>query len=323
MDYKDYYQTLGVNKNADEKEIKKAYRQLAQKYHPDRNHGDKASEEKFKDINEAYEVLSDAEKRQKYDQFGAQWQQYASAGGRPDDFDWTRWGAAPGGGGYRTVTQEELNQMFGGGSGGFSDFFETLFGGGGSRQADGFSSFGNMGGAYQPGPQNGRDHEHAIDVTLEEVFYGTTRTLQWEDGRSLAAKIPPGVKTGSRIRLSGQGQPGVSGGKAGDLYLMVNVLPHPIYDRDGDDLKMRVPVDLYTAVLGGQADVFAIGKQVKLTIPPETKNSKQFRLRGLGLPQLRQPDQRGDLYVSIDVQLPYNLSDEEKKLFEELRDLRS
>jgi curved DNA-binding protein len=333
MDYRDYYQTLGVSKSATEKEIKKAYRKLAQKYHPDKNPGDKASEEKFKDINEAYEVLSDADKRSKYDQFGSQWQQFERAGGRPEDFNWGSWaaGAQPGGGTYtRTVSPEEFERMFGGGqfggASGFSDFFETLFGGMGRSGGRGQSPFGS--GFDDPAAGRarslrGQDFEHAVQVTLEEAFHGTTRQLQWEDGRTITAKIPRGVKTGSRIRLSGQGQPGQSAGSAGDLFLVIEVLPHRTYERDGDDLRLVVPVDLYTAVLGGKGEVKSLDRNVKLTIPAGTANGKQFRLRGLGMPKLRQPDHRGDLFATVDVKIPEKLSKEEKKLFQQLRELRS
>lgn len=327
MKVQDYYQTLGVSKNADEKTIKKTYRKLARQYHPDVNPGDKAAEERFKAINEAYEVLGNTEKRQKYDQFGAQWQQYERAGGQPEDFNWSQWAAQPGGGGQsytRTVSPEEFAQMFGGGSGGFSDFFETLFGGMGQQRSGGFGSNDFGGGqTYQPRPRQGRDTEHTLQVTLDEAFHGTTRTLQWENGRSIQAKLPPGVDTGSRIRLSGQGEGGQAGGQAGDLYLTVDVRPHAVYQREGDNLRMELPVDLYTAVLGGQVEVRAIDKSVNLTIPPETANGKVFRLGGLGMPRLRQPDKRGDLYVTVKLILPQKLTDQEKELFAELRALRA
>jgi len=322
MEYQDYYQVLGVGKSASADEIKKAYRKLARKYHPDVNPGDDAAEEKFKQLNEAYEVLSDSEKRQKYDQFGAQWRQYERAGGRPEDFDWARWAGQPGGQRTqrRSVTPEEFEQMFGG-SGGFSDFFETLFGGMGRQQAGGSTDF--AGRQYQPRPNRGRDVEHSVQVTLEEAFHGTMRTLQWEGGRAIEARIPRGVQTGSRIRLGGQGETAMAGGQAGDLYLRVEVLPHTTFEREGDNLRVAVPVDLYTAVLGGAIEVPTIDRTVKLTIPSETANGKVFRLRGLGMPSLRNPDERGDLYAAIEVQLPQNLSEQEKELFQRLRDLRA
>lgn len=316
MEYKDYYKVLGVDKKASKEEITQAFRKLARKYHPDVNPDNKAAEEKFKEINEAHEVLSDPEKRKKYDQFGAQWQQYTRGGGRPEDFDWAPWGAQPGAGGAytRTVSPEEFQQMFGGGLGGFSDFFETLFGMGG-RQPQGMGGFEDIFGARRARP---RDSEHTVQVSLEEAFHGTTRTLQWEDGRRIEAKIPPGVHTGSRVRLKGQGE-GRSSGASGDLYLKVDVTTHPIFRREGDDLRLTIPIDLYTAVLGGEVDVATIDKKVRLTIPPETQNTKAFRLQGLGMPRLRNPKQRGDLFVTVDVQLPRNLTQEERSLFEQLR----
>lgn len=320
MQYRDYYQTLGVSKDATDKELKRAYRKLAQKYHPDRNPDNKTAEEKFKEINEAYEVLSDAEKRGKYDQFGSQWQQFERSGGRPQDFNWDPWASAGGGSGSgQRISQEDLERMFGGagGSGGFSDFFSTLFGGGmgGARN----SGFGGQPTGFNQ--QRSQNSEHSIQVTLEEAFNGTSRQLQWEDGRVITAKIPRGVKSGSRIRLSGQGQP-VRGGKAGDLYLVVEVLPHQVYERDGDNLRIIVPVDLYTAILGGKVEVTTLDRSVNLTIPAGTANGKQFRLRGLGMPNLRKPDERGDLLASIDIQIPTDLSPKELDLFKQLQELK-
>jgi len=198
----------------------------------------------------------------------------------------------------------------------------------GRRSGGGFSQGGFSSGGYPQGgfgniSQRGQDLEHAVQITLAEAFYGTERTLQWEDGRSLTAKIPRGVKSGSRIRLSGQGHPGISGGKSGDLFLVVDVLPHQQFERDGSDLQVKVPVDLYTLLLGGTVEVPTIDKTVRLTIPAETANGKQFRLRGLGMPSLRQPDERGDLLARVEVTLPKQLSSEEKQLFEKLREMRN
>lgn len=316
MEYKDYYKILGVSKNADEKEIKKAYRQLARQYHPDLNPGDKAAENRFKEINEAYEALSDSEKRKMYDQFGSQWQQYQRAGGNPNDF-WQQWQGGqgrPSGYGH-TMNAEQFEQMFGG-AGGFSDFFETLFGNMG--RPSGFSS----GGRGQTAVRRGQDIEHTIQVTLLEALQGSTRQLKWDDGRTLSAKIPPGVKTGSRIRLSGQGQPGMGGAAAGDLYLTVEVLPDATYERDEDNLRLTLPIDLYTAVLGGTAEVASLDRKVNLTIPPETANGKVFLLRGLGMPKLKNPSERGDLLVTVQVTLPTQLTPQEKALFQQLRDQR-
>ena len=321
MNYKDYYKILGVDRNASQDEIKKAFRRLARKYHPDMNKGDKDAEEKFKEINEAHEVLSDPEKRQKYDQFGVHWQQYERAGGRPEDFNWDAWRTQPGGFHTRTVSPEEFEQLFGnlggiGGMGGFSDFFETLFGG--------FRRAGGAGYARQQvrRPQRGQDAEHTVEITLEEAHRGTTRILQWEDGRKIEAKIPPGVKTGSKVRLRGQGGRGAMGGQSGDLYLKIKVLPHPLFTREGDDLRTNVPVSLYDAILGGEVEVAAIDRRVKLTIPPGTQNGRVFRLRGLGMPNVRNPEKRGDLLVKVNVLLPKDLTPKERELFQKLRDMR-
>lgn len=323
MEYKDYYKILGVDKKASSDEIKKAYRKLARKHHPDVNPGDKSAEERFKEINEAYQVLSDAEKREKYDRFGSQWQQYQRAGGRAEDFDWGAWQAQPGRAGTytREVSPEEFEQMFGGGLGGFSDFFETLFGGG--MRGTGFGERNIYeGGGRAARPRRGRDVEHTLQISLEEAFHGTTRMLEWEGGRRIEAKIPPGVRTGSRIRLSGQGEAGSDQGSAGDLFLKIEVAPHPKFGREGNDLQVTVPVDLYTAILGGEVNVSSLDRTVKLNIPPQTKNGKVFRLRGMGMPRLNKLDERGELYATVEVQIPQDLSPEEKELFERLREMR-
>ena len=320
MEYKDYYRTLGVSRTADEKEIKKAYRKLAQQYHPDKNPGDKTAEQRFKEINEAYAVLSDADKRSKYDRFGAQWEQYERAGGRPEDFDWGRWsgapGSAPGGGHTRTLSPEEFEQMFGG-SGRFSSFFETLFGGrGGARPERRSSGYGfdpsAMGGMNIPQPAT----EATTQVTLDEAFHGTTRVLERSDGTRLEVNIPRGVQTGSKVRMRGAaGQ--------GDIVVAVEVLADPAYTREGDNLRVSVPIDLYTALLGGEAQVKAPDKTVVLRIPAGTQNGKVFRLRGLGMPHLKKTETRGDLLAVAEVRLPTHLSDREKQLFEELRQIRA
>ena len=312
MQYRDYYQILNVNKTASQDEIKKAYRKLAREYHPDVNPDDPNAEEKFKDINEAYQVLSDAEKREKYDRFGSQWKQYQQTGGRAEDFDWSQWAARgqPGGAQYRTVSQEEFEQMFGGGLGGFSDFFETLFGGRTARRGTRQS--------YQPEMRRGRDIEHPVEITLEEAFHGTTRLLTFEGGRRIEASIPPGVKTGSKIRLSGQGAEGTAG--SGDLFLKIKVLPHGKFRREGDHLYIDQPVDFFTALLGGEVTVATIDKTVKLTVPPETDSGKTFRLKGLGMPKLSQPGKRGDLFAVLEVQVPKNLTPEQKEEFKALQE---
>jgi len=314
MQYRDYYQTLGVKKDASQDEIKKAYRKLARKYHPDVNPDDPNAEEKFKDINEAYQVLSDEEKRSKYDRFGSQWKQYQQTGGRTEDFDWSQWASrGQPGGRYRSVSQEEFEQMFGGGLGGFSDFFSTLFGGmAGARPSQRTAR-----GTRTQAIQRGQDIEHSVQISLEEAFNGTTRLLTFEDGRRIEASIPPGVKTGSKIRLSGQGGDGPRG--SGDLYLKIKVASDPKFSRDGDDLKIDQPVDLFTALLGGELEVSTIDKAVKLTVPPESDSGKIFRLKGLGMPKLNNPEKHGDLFVTLQIQVPKKITAEQKKKFKELQ----
>lgn len=317
MDYKDYYKILGVPRNADEKEIKRAFRKLAQQYHPDKNPGDAEAERKFKEVNEANTVLSDADKRSKYDKFGSQWEQYTRAGGRPEDFNWGGFGAgAPGGGQARSVSPEEFEQFMRGGN--FSDFFETLFGGGdlGGRRAGPRYRTGS-GGSFEPFPgAQPRNQEVPVQVTLEEAFHGATRTLESSDGTRMQANIPRGVQTGSKVRMRGAvGQ--------GDILLKVEVAPHAQFTRTGDDLRVQVAVDLYTALLGGEVAIPTLERSVMLTIPAGTQNGRTFRLRGLGMPKLKQPDQRGDLLAEVSIKLPTELTAEEKELFQKLRTLRS
>ena len=241
-------------------------------------------------------MLSDPEKRAKYDQFGAQWQQYQSAGAQPGGFDWSRWASQPGGQSYtRTVSPEEFEELFGGrggggGGGGFSEFFEMLFGG--NRRAAGSEPFADMS-RTSARPRRGRDYEQPVEITLEEAYSGSKRLLRREDGSTVEVKIPPGVTTGSKVRLSGEGGAGTV---AGDLYLAIEVKPHPRYERRGDDLVVKVPVDLYTAMLGGEVPLNTMGGSVVLTVPPETPNGKTIRLRGQGMPQLKDPERHGDLY---------------------------
>jgi curved DNA-binding protein len=321
MEYKDYYKILGVSRNADEKEIKKAYRRLARQYHPDVNPGDKQAEARFKEINEAYEVLSDPEKRRKYDELGDSWQQWQRMGYDPRGFDWSRWTTTPPGG--VRVEFGDLGDLFG--RGGFSDFFQAIFGGMGGRTAEDvfgrrsiFDEF--AGGRGATGAARGRDLEQPIEITLEEAYRGTQRILQ-VDGRRLEVKIPPGVKTGSRVRIAGEGI-GSPTGARGDLYLRVEVKPHSTFERKEQDLYCEVPVDLYTAVLGGEVRVPTLDGAVALRIPPETQSGRTFRLQGLGMPHLHAPGQRGDLYVKVRVVLPQGLSEKEKDLFRELARLR-
>lgn len=332
MEYKDYYQILGVPKTADAKEIKTAYRKLAKELHPDKNPGNKQAETRFKEVNEAYEVLSDKDKREKYDTLGQNWNQYEQwqraggqgAGGQP--FDWGAFGGQPGSAGgasYRTVSPEELRDLFGEGGGGFSDFFRTFFGGMGG--AAGASGAGARTGAR---PRRGRDYEQPVSVALEEAFGGAQRLLEstGADGkvRRLEVKIPPGVKDGSRIRMAGQGGPGAGSGGSGDLYLVVTVAPHAVYQREEDDLRAELPVEMTTLVLGGEIAVPTLkGTRLSLKIPPETQNGKVFRLSGQGMPILGDATRRGDLFLKVRAVLPTNLSPKERQLLEELHTLRS
>jgi curved DNA-binding protein len=316
MEYKDYYKILGVPKNAEQKDVQKAYRKLARQYHPDINPNNKEAEDKFKEINEAYEVIGDPEKRSKYDQFGQDWQRYEQAqqqqqGGASGGFDWSQWSrqqGQPGAQGqyYNYTTEEDLNDLFGQG-GQYSDFFETLFGQG-ARQG------------RSQGPRRGRDAEAAVQITLEEAYRGTSRMLS-KDGREVEVKIPAGVKTGSRVRVPRQGSPGQGGAEAGDLYLTVEVLPHNRFERRDNDLVTEIEVPLYTAILGGKVTVPTLEGSVQLTIPPETQNEQMFRIRGKGMPHINNTSEKGDLFAKVKVRLPHNLTDEQRKLFEQLRDL--
>jgi curved DNA-binding protein len=320
MAKKDYYETLGLKRDASEKEIKKAFRALAQQYHPDKNPGDATAEQRFKEVNEAYSVLSDAESRKQYDRFGENWEQYARAGVNPNDFEGFGGGSNPfggfGGAGQgqsRSVSPEEFERMFGGGAGGGS-IFDTLFGGGmGGASSGAGRRRANMDFEQMRQPQA---REVTVQITLEEAQHGSTRMLQEPDGKRIEVTIPRGVKTGSKVRVKGTG--GV-----GDVLLQVEVLPHATFTREGDDLRCKVVVDLFTALLGGEAQVPTLERPVALNIPAGTQNGKVFRLRGLGMPHLKNPDTRGDILATVDVQLPTHLSEQERRLFEELKGLRA
>lgn len=330
MEYKDYYKILEVDKKATEKDIRSAFRRLARKYHPDVNPNNQEAEARFKEINEAYEVLSDPEKRKKYDELGPRWRDYEQwqrAGGQAGAGPFDGFGQAPGGAGYeyRTVTEDDLQDLFG--ESGFSDFFETLFGGGG-RGGAGRPGGPGSGRRRQAGPRRGRDVEEPVEITIREALNGTQRILQMmqPDGsvRRLEVKIPAGVTEGSRVRMAGQGSPGSGGGTGGDLYLRVHLADDPVFTRQGDDLEVDVPVDLTTLVLGGEVELpNPRGGRLSLRIPSGTQNNRSFRLRGQGLPKLRQPGERGDLVARVQAVLPENLTREERELFERLAALRS
>jgi len=317
MDYRDYYNILGVDKNASAKDIKKAYRKLARKYHPDVNAGDKRAEERFKEINEAHQVLSDPAKRKKYDQLGTDWQRWQRAGGSPGGFDWSRWtaGGTPPGFDVRYRTSEDPDNLFGGGS--FSDFFRQIFGAMGGERTGRQRGFPEQD-MFSRRPQRGQDYEQELEITLEEAYRGTTRIVK-KDGRRLEIKIPAGAKTGTRLRFVGEGAPGALGEQPGDLYLRIKVRPNSRFERKGADLYSTIQVDLYTALLGGKVRVPTLSGPVTLTIKPETQNGQTIRLHSKGMPKLRQKGEYGDLYAKVDVQLPTHLTPRQRELLEELR----
>ncbi len=326
MPAKDFYNILGVPRNASEKDIKQAYRRLARKHHPDVNPGDKSAESRFKEINQAHEVLSDPEKRKKYDQFGENWQhadQFAKAGAQQQAWDFgTRRGR---------VEFQNFGEM--GGTEGFGSIFDSIL-----------HDFGGGRGASRR-PRRGQDFEQPVEVTLEEAYRGATRMLEMQSEdpcptcrgkgcqtcggagavlrpRRLEVKIPPGVKDGSRVRIAGKGGAGHMGADAGDIYLIVSVKPDSRFQRTDDDLHVEVPVHLADAVLGGETEVPTLeGKRLALKLPPETQNGKMFRLAGQGMPRLGN-NTRGDLYAKVKVILPTRLSQKEKELFQQLKGLR-
>lgn len=308
MDYKDYYKVLGVEKTATPDQIKKAYRKLARQHHPDVNPNDANAEQKFKEVNEANEVLSDPEKRQKYDQLGADYQRYqqsggAGRGGQAGGFDWSQYaqGSGSGFGGFG-------GSSFGGEEADFSDFFSSLFG--------------EAGGTGSRRPGAGADYQAELELTLEEAYHGGPRTITVQ-GKNLRLTIQPGVADGQTIRLRDQGGPGRNGGPNGSLLITLHILPNARYARTGDDLTQDVPVGLYRALLGGEQTVETLGGPVKIKLKPETTNGSRVRLRGKGFPVYREKDKFGDLYLRLNVQLPTNLTEEERTLVEQLAKLRS
>ena len=322
MDFKDYYQVLGVSKQATAEEIKRAFRKLARTYHPDVNPGDASAEARFKEVNEAHEVLGDPEKRRKYDTLGANWRQYEQApGGWPGGFPGgpnARWnvntGSSPGGG--RPLSEEELHGAFGGG---FSDFFQAFF------------RDGQAGGAWPPPPRatRGRDTEYEIEFGLEDAFRGVTRriTLPATPGRpsrGLDVRIPAGVKTGSRVRVNGEGMPGAAGQEPGDLFLRVQLRPHPVFTVKGQNLYVTVAVPVPTAALGGEVEVQTLdGPELRLKIPAGTQPGQIFRLRGKGMPGLRRRHKRGDLYATAQITIPRDLTPAARRHYEALAGLET
>ena len=300
MEYKDYYKILGVSKSADEKAVKTAYRKLARKYHPDQNPDNPAAEEKFKDINEAYEVLGDADNRSQYDRLGANYHRWKQSGGAGGFQDFA--------GSYGGINPEDL---FGGGQGGFADILSSLFG----------QQMGGAGGGFsqQRAQPLRQDTEQQIDVTLEEAYSGGSRILVDGRGERFEVKIPKGAKTGTKVRLRGKGNRG------GDLYLIIRVQNHAQYERDDQDptlLYTTVPVDNLTAILGGEVRVGTLKGAINLKIAPGTQGGQKVKLRGRGMPDLRQNDRYGDLMADIQISIPTNLSAEERELYEQLSALR-
>lgn len=300
--FKDYYETLGVPRTATEKDIKAAFRKLARKHHPDVNPGEASAGERFKEINEAYEVLGDPEKRKRYDELGPRWREYEAweSARRPGPDPFGRRPEVE----YRTVSPEDLEDLFGG-SEPFSDFFQQMFRG--ARPS-----------ARVPRPQRGADVEGEAEITLEEAFNGTARTVEI-DGRRVEVRIPAGIHDGARVRGSGRGGSGYDGGSAGDLYIRVHVHPHPQFRRDGDNLVIRAPVPLDIALLGGTITVATLkGTSAQVSVPPQTQNGARLRLRGLGMPRLKGGG-NGDLIVELDVRLPSELTPEARELAQVLR----
>ena len=312
MEFKDYYKILGVEKSATKEEISKAFRKLALKYHPDKNPNDKAAEEKFKEITEAHEVLSDPEKRKKYDALGANWRQYQTSGGGFEDF-FTQFGSRRSGGGTTFEYSGDFGDIFGG-SGGFSDFFESMFGQRGGRGSDFFGG--------QRRAEKGQDFEATLYVSLEEAYNGSSKDVLIK-GKKLRIKINPGTKDGDKLRLKDQGGASRTGHGSGDLYLTTKITKHPFYEIDGDDLYYDLIIDLYTAVLGGKQQVKLInGKTINLSIPKGTDSGSLFRIGKFGLKKSGVSDERGDLYVKVKVETPKDLSKKELSLFEQLAKMK-
>lgn len=296
MDYKDYYKTLGVARNASQDDIRSAYRKLAMQYHPDRNPGDKAAEERFKEINEAYQVLSDTDKRAHYDRLGDSYTRWQSSG-RPGNFNWDQWYAQPGSGG-RVVYGDDLEDLFGGG-GAFSDFFRSIFGGLGGMSPD-----------QGRRVRQASSYEQPVSISLNEAYSGATRLLQ-NDERRIQVKIPAGARTGTKVRVP-EAAPG-----GADLYLRISVNDDPRFERRNNDLYTQIELDVFTAILGGELEVPTITGKVVLTIPPGTQPEQVFRLTGRGMPHLRNTKEHGDLYVRVKVRMPKSLSSRQRELIQE------
>ncbi len=311
MNYKDYYKILGVSKDASQEEIKKAYRKLAVKYHPDKTAGDKEAEERFKEIGEAYEVLRDPEKRKKYDQLGANWKQYEHAGA--GDYGFSRGSSGPGGSTF--YFEGNMDDLFGNSAsgGGFSDFFNAFFGNMGGTRSE-YSS--------RQQPSKGRDLKTEIQISLYEAYHGTTRILN-VDGKKIRISIKSGAYNGQELRIRGKGAPGSGGGPKGDIFVKISIQSDGKHTLQGNDLIYQAPVDLYTAVLGGKIAINTLAGRLNVTIPKGIQNGSKLRLKGKGMPVYGQHGTAGDLYVKVHVRIPQNLSKEETELFKKLREIRN
>ena len=302
MEYKDYYKVLGVERSATQDQIKKAYRKLAVKYHPDKNPGDKAAEEKFKEISEAYQVLGNEESRKKYDELGANWKQYENMG--------------YGGQGFQGFDGQGF-EGFGGS--GFSDFFDMFFGGqGGGFDFSNIGGFGGGRGRARTRAMKGQDLTATIDMTLREAYAGSQRMFKI-GGETIKISIKPGVKDGQTLRVKGKGHPGMNGGENGDLLMKIHVLQDPVYQRDGDDLIRTVNIDIYTAILGGKIEIDTMKGNVSVPIKPQTQNNSMLRLKGLGMPHYGK-EGNGSLLLKVQLMLPNHFSDKELELIKQAKE---
>lgn len=308
MEYKDYYKILGVDKKAAQEEIKKAYRKLAIKYHPDKNPDDKKAEEKFKEANEANDVLSDPEKRKQYDELGENWKYYQQQGNRSGGgFDRSQWANA----GQQYSGNFNADDIFSNGGGDFSDFFSQFFGGG--------AASGQQGRART---FRGQDYQASLEIALQDAYHGATKQISLNN-QSLNLKIKPGIADGQVLRLKGKGAQGPNGGEPGDLLLTINIPPDPRIERRGDDLYFDQPVDMLTATLGGKAPVRTMDKTISMNIPAGTDSGKTFRLKGMGMPVYGKENTHGDAYIRVMLEVPKNLTKEQRQLFSQLANLKN